>query len=220
VRLAPLVLFPAHVRYAELSAESAHEPLFAEEADYVARAVDKRKREFALGRTCARRALAGLGIAPQPLIANADRSVRWPAEAWGSITHAEGFYAAVAALRSDLRGIGIDAEQRGRVQEKLWSHVASAREIAWFRAAGSERAAAERATLLFSAKEAFYKAQYCVSATFVGFHEVEVEFDEAGEFVVTVVSDIARFFARGQRFAGRYAQLSEHVVTGLAIEHD
>jgi 4'-phosphopantetheinyl transferase EntD len=218
VRLAPLSLFPAHVAYAELAAASAHEPLFAEEADYVARAVEKRRLEFALGRTCARRALSALGIAPQPLIANPDRSVRWPDEAWGSITHSEGFYAAVAALRTDLRGIGIDAEQRGRVQEKLWSHVASEREIAWFRAAGSERAAAERATLLFSAKEAFYKAQYCVSATFVGFHEVEVDFDTAGGFVVTVMSDIADYFARGLRFAGRYAELADHVVTGVVIE--
>jgi 4'-phosphopantetheinyl transferase EntD len=208
------------VAYAELSAEGAIEPLFAEEAAYVARAVDKRKREFALGRTCARRALSALGIAAQPLIANADRSVRWPSEAWGSVTHTEGFCAAVAVLRTHLRGIGIDAEMRGRVQEKLWSHVASAREIAWFRAATSEREAAERATLLFSAKEAFYKAQFCVSATFVGFHEVELDFDDAGGFVVTVMSDIASAFVRGSQFSGRYAQLRDHVLTGLVLSHE
>jgi 4'-phosphopantetheinyl transferase EntD len=213
-------LFPAHVAYAELSDESALEPLFAEEAAYVARAVDKRKREFALGRTCARRALAALGIEAQPLVANPDRSVRWPREAWGSVTHTEGFCAAVAALRSDLRGIGIDAEMRGRVQEKLWSHVASEREIAWFRSAGTEREAAERATLLFSAKEAFYKAQFCVSATFVGFHEVELVFDRQGGFEVTVMSDIAQAFARGTTFAGRYVELRDHVLTALVIGHE
>ncbi len=219
MRLEPSALFPTSVAYAELSAESALEPLFAEEAAFIARAVDKRKHEFALGRACARRALAALGIPAQPLVANQDRSVRWPTQAWGSVTHTEGFCAAVAALRSQVRGVGIDAEQRGRVHEKLWSHIANEREIAWFRAAGSERAAAQRATLLFSAKEAFYKAQYCVSQTFVGFHEVELDFDEAGAFVVSVVSDIASSFARGSRFAGRYLELPDHVVTGLVIEN-
>jgi 4'-phosphopantetheinyl transferase EntD len=219
VRLKPSALFPPAVAYAEIAVESVPEPLFAEEAAFIARAVDKRRHEFALGRTCARRALAALGIPAQPLIANQDRSVRWPAQAWGSLTHTEGFCAAVAAWRSDVRGVGIDAEQRGRVHEKLWSHIASAREIAWFRAAGSEQAAARRATLLFSAKEAFYKAQYCVSQTFVGFHEVELDFDEGGGFVVSVVSDIASSFARGSTFAGRYLELPDHVVTGLVIDN-
>jgi 4'-phosphopantetheinyl transferase EntD len=213
-------LFPAHVAYADLSGPSPLEPLFAEEAAYVARAVDKRKREFTLGRSCARRALATLGIEAQPLLPNPDRSVRWPAEAWGSVTHTDGFCAAVAALRSDLRGLGIDAEMRGRVQEKLWSHIASEREIAWFRGATSAREADERATLLFSAKEAFYKAQFCVSATFVGFHEVELSFDHSGGFVVTVLSDIASAFARGTELAGRYVHLNDHVVTGLVISHE
>lgn len=210
-------LLPVHVAYAELSEDSASEPLFAEEEAYVARAVDKRKREFALGRTCARRALGLLGIEAQPLIAQANRAVRWPAEAWGSVTHTEGFCAAAAALRTQVRGLGIDAEGRARVQEKLWSHIATPREIAWFRGAASEREAAERATLVFSAKEAFYKAQFCVSETFVGFHEVELDVMGAGSFVVTVVQDIAQSFAAGARFEGRYVQLRDHVITALVI---
>lgn len=210
-------LFPAQVAYAELTSDEPLEPLYAEEAAYVARAVEKRKREFTLGRSCARRALLSLGIDPQPLPANTDRSVRWPAEAWGSVTHTENFCAAVAALRRDVRGLGIDAEVRARVRENLWSHVASAREIAWFRHAANEREAAERATLLFSAKEAFYKAQFCLSESFVGFHAVELEFDPQGGFVVTVVEDIAQSFARGERVAGRYALLPDHVVTSVVI---
>lgn len=221
-------LFPEHVHgvevllargtagFDQLALHDA-EPLFPEELASIARAVDKRKHEFALGRTCARRALAALGLPAQALLANADRSVRWPAAAWGSITHTEGMCAAVAARREHLRGLGIDAEVRGRVNDKLWSHIATEREIAWFRAAASEREASERATLLFSAKEAFYKAQFCVSQTFVGFHEVELSFDADGAFEVTLQNDIATAFARDSVFRGRYAQLGDHVVTGLVI---
>ena len=76
-------LFPEVVTYAELVEPALAEPLFPEEEAHIARAVDKRKAEFALGRTCARRALAKLGMPPVPLLPLADRSVQWPSEALG-----------------------------------------------------------------------------------------------------------------------------------------
>jgi 4'-phosphopantetheinyl transferase EntD len=42
--------------------------LFAEEATLVARATEKRRREFTTGRECARGALAALGIAAAPIL--------------------------------------------------------------------------------------------------------------------------------------------------------
>jgi 4'-phosphopantetheinyl transferase EntD len=210
-------LFPASVTGMELSDPELAEPLWPEELAAIERAVDKRKREFTAGRSCARRALAALGIAPVPLLARDDRSVGWPEEAWGSITHTDGLCAAVAARRSHVAGLGIDAEVRRRVSEKLWKQIANAREIDWFRAAPDALAAAERATLLFSAKEAFYKAQYCVSQTFVGFHEAELRFDEQGQFEVTLQCEVGTFFPAGSTFHGRYALLDAHVVTGLVI---
>ncbi|HEX6243235.1 MAG TPA: 4'-phosphopantetheinyl transferase superfamily protein [Polyangiales bacterium] len=217
-------LFPACVELCATQLENdarpeLEAPLYPEEAEHIARAVPKRLREFTLGRTCARQAMAALGLPPAPLPANEDRSVRWPDAVWGSITHTEGLCAAVAARRDALRGVGIDAEVRGRVTEKLWEHIANPAEIRWFRAGGDALTQAERATLLFSAKEAFYKAQYCVTRTYVGFHEVTLDFDPSGEFRVTLQNDIASAFARGATFAGRYVQLSGHVVTGLVIAH-
>jgi 4'-phosphopantetheinyl transferase EntD len=209
-------LFPRAIAGAELARDEDAEPLFAEEEACVARAVEKRKREYALGRTCARRALAELGLPRVPLPSNADRSVRWPAEVWGSITHADGFCAAVAARRTDVAGIGIDAEVRARVTPKLWSHIASPREIAWFEHAGDAAAANERATLLFSAKEAFYKAQFCLSQSFVGFHEVELEFGTAS-FCVRLQNDIGDVFRAGAEFTGSFTLLAQHVVTALTI---
>lgn len=210
-------LFPPSVRVVELSDPLLAEPLYPVEEQAIERAVEKRKIEFALGRTAARKALAQLGIDQAALVHNADRSVAWPSAAWGSITHADGICAAIAALRSDHAGIGVDAEVRARVRRDLWHHIATEREIAWFEAAASEREKAERATLLFSAKEAFYKAQFCVSRTWVGFHDVELRCDDRDTFEVTMLVDVATAFTRGQRFAGRYAFLPEHVVTGVAL---
>ncbi len=210
-------LFPPTVRVVELSDPDLTEPLYPEEEAFIARAVDKRKTEFALGRTAARRALRELGLSPGALPHQPDRSVGWPSAAWGSITHAEGLCMAIAALRRDHAGVGVDAEVRGRVRRELWKHVASAGEIAWFEAAGDETQAAERATLLFSAKEAFYKAQFCVSRAWVGFHDVELAFAANGTFEVHMLVDVGQAFARGERFLGRYALLDGHAVTGLVL---
>jgi 4'-phosphopantetheinyl transferase EntD len=216
VRAELKALFPEVVVGAELARFEEAEPLFREEEAYVERAVGTRRQEYAAGRTCARRALAALGLPPGPLPSNGDRSVRWPEQVWGSITHADGLCAAVAARRDDLAGIGIDAELRGRVAPKLWSHIASAREIAWFEEPRDAALANERATLLFSAKEAFYKAQFCVSRSFVGFHEVEVEFSD-DSFRVLLQNEIGGVFEQGDKFYGRYVLLAGHAVTGLCI---
>lgn len=217
--LSPLfpLLFPENVRGVELSRPDLAEPLFPEEEPTVARAVEKRRVEFALGRTAARKALGQLGVPAQPLLQNKDRSVQWPEQAWGSITHADGLCAAVATLRAHHAGIGIDAELRERVKRELWKHIATEHERSWLSDAIDERGSAARATLLFSAKEAFYKAQFCVSRGWVGFQDAELEFDEAGNFEVTLLIDVGITFEKGARFPGRYAVLAEHVVTGLVI---
>lgn len=210
-------LFPETVHVVELSDPARSAPLYPVEAQAIERAVEKRKIEFALGRTAARAALSAIGVAPGPLAPNADRSVDWPPEAWGSITHADGMCAAIAALRRDHAGIGIDAEVRGRVRRDLWQHIATPLEIAWFDAAPDARVAAERATLLFSAKEAFYKAQFCVSRAWVGFHDVTLRCDERDAFEIELLVDVEESFTRGQRFVGRYVQLEGHVVTGIVL---
>lgn len=209
-------LFPAGIVGSDSLGVSVSELLFPEEEAYIARAVDKRRNEFALGRTCARRALAQLGIVAGPLVPLADRSVPWPEGSVGSITHAEGYVAAVVSKTSELRGVGIDAECKGRVHERLWKQIASDDEQAWFRAAPSEADKALRATLAFSAKEAFYKAQYCLSRAWVGFHDVTFRASDA-RFTIVLCKDIVGLAPEGTSYEGRYVLTDDHVVSALCI---
>ncbi len=209
-------LLPTGVAGAERLGASDPEPMFPEESACVTRAVDKRKREFALGRACAREALLGIGVPPQPLVQLADRAVRWPAGCVGSITHADGYVAAIAAPLDVALGLGIDAEASARVRRPLWSQIAGPGERAWLEEACDEHEAGRRATRLFSAKEAFYKAQYCLSRAWVGFHEVGLTFTDT-TFEVTLEVDVPGLAPRGARYTGRYLELDGHVVTTLAI---
>lgn len=84
--------------------------LFPEEERVVARAVEKRRREFTTGRACARLALERLGIGAVA-IPNGERGEPlWPSGVVGSITHCRGYCGCAVAKAGDVVVVGIDAE--------------------------------------------------------------------------------------------------------------
>ena len=156
--------------------------LFAEERELVAQAVASRVEEFAAGRVCARRALAELGYPPAPLLRRDDRRPGWPPGCFGSITHARGHCAAAVAPAAACAGIGIDVEVAGRVDEKLERAICTPAEIRRLRSM-SEAERAQNRTVIFSAKEAFYKSQSHLPDAVRAFHDAEIE---VGDGVFTV----------------------------------
>ena len=209
-------LLPPCVQGAERFMPAEAEPLFPEELANISHAVEKRRVEFALGRTCAREALSRLSVPRMPLLQLPDRSVSWPVGFIGSITHADGYVAAVAASEHELRGLGIDAEHKTRVEERLWKHIATEREIDWFKSSEDEELRRLWASSLFSAKEAFYKAQYCISRAWVGFHDVELTM-AADSFEIELTVDVERLAPRGTRYRGRYVIAGDYVVSAVSI---
>jgi 4'-phosphopantetheinyl transferase EntD len=174
-------LFPPAVQACELRQPGDPALLHAEELAPLREAVAKRVGEYAAGRLCARAALAGLGIVDFPLRIGADRRPQWPPAVVGSITHTHGYAGAVVAPAQALRAIGVDTEVIGRVKQKLWPKICTPQELDWLTALPAEQR--ERCgALLFSAKEAFYKCQFGLTAAWVGFHDVylELEWDEPG----------------------------------------
>jgi len=161
--------------------------LYPEEAQHLGKAIAKRVGEFAAGRICARQVLEQLGINGFPLLVREDRRPQWPDGIVGSITHTHGFYAAVAARRNDYRAIGVDAELIGRVGRHLWPKICTAAETAWLESL-SEPEQARTGALIFSAKEAFYKCQYGLTESWVGFQDVTLDPQasdlESGRFAV------------------------------------
>lgn len=209
-------LFPAAVAVAAERVDAAAGALAPAEAAAVVRAVEGRRREFAAGRACAHRALRRLGIENPVVPSSEDRMPVWPEGIVGSISHSGGFCAAAAARKADIAGVGLDIEQTDRLREDLWKMIFRPEEREWLR----ERPAGERirwATLLFSAKEAFFKFQYPRTRRWVGFEEASVRADpESGEFLLTVrASGPAEALGVGE-VAGRYRFLDGFVATAIA----
>ena len=173
-------LFPQGAVTAELRGAGDPNALYPDEARHVQKAVRKRAEEFAAGRLCARLLLREFGIHQFAVEVGAHRQPLWPRELVGSITHTTGFCAAVAAPKAALQSLGIDTEISGSVKKELWRGICTAAETAWLRSLPvSEHLAA--ATLIFSAKEAFYKCQFTVTQERLGFHDVAVELPAWGE---------------------------------------
>jgi len=148
-------LLPDGVFGADVQDTGQHIALSDEETALVAGAGPVRRRDFALGRHCARAALAAAG--GTGLIGRAAHGAPlWPPGFMGSITHTKGYAAAIVARHGRFAGLGVDAEQVGRVGEDLFPRLFDTRERAWLDGCGPGRPA--MATLLFAAKEAAFKA--------------------------------------------------------------
>ncbi len=212
------LLFPAGVIGAELRGPGEPAQLLPAEAAATARMAPGRAREFAAGRMCARRALAEFGIVDFPLLRAPDRQPVWPEGIVGSITHTDGYCAAVVARRSEFLGLGIDSEVVGAVGEHLWPKIATTAERAWL----AELPAAKRpqaATLLFSAKEAFYKLRYSAIGERYDFKDVEVRADCWGserKFEITLSKEYCSIQSTLAPLSGRYAIVDSIIVTSLS----
>lgn len=151
------------------------------EAALVAGAGPVRRRDFTLGRHCAHAALAAAGGAGTIWRA-AHGTPIWPQGFMGSITHTKGYAAAIAARHGRHAGLGIDAEQVGRIGEDLFARLFDAREQAWLGGCGA--AIPAMATLLFAAKEAAFKASHPPAGRALVFTDIAVTVTGPGSFTV------------------------------------
>ncbi|MCQ8772318.1 4'-phosphopantetheinyl transferase family protein [Streptomyces telluris] len=193
--------------------------LFPEEAAAVARAVPKRQLEFAAVRACARRALGRLGLPPVPLVPNRRGAPQWPDGVVGSMTHCDGFQAAVVARSEALASVGIDAEPNGPLPEGVLRVVALPSERTAVQRLAVERPYVHWDRLLFSAKESVFKTWYPLTGQELDFEEAELEIDpEARTFSARLlVPGPVVGGVRLDGFTGRWAADDGFVLTAIAL---
>jgi 4'-phosphopantetheinyl transferase EntD len=210
-------ILPTGVACAEAFSDPPHTVLFPAEEALVARAVDKRRREFATGRDCARSALAALGVAPAPILAGDRGAPLWPPGFVGSITHCSGYRAAAVAAACDARAIGVDAEPDDALPDGVLSTVALPGERARLRDLALAAPGVSWDRLLFCAKEATYKAWFPLTGRWLGFEDADITINPAdGTFdarlLVEAPADIG-FALTG--FSGRWLAASGLILTAI-----
>lgn len=181
----------------------------------VATAVESRVREFAAGRRCARAGLRELGAHTGPIVNGRDRAPIWPPGIVGSIAHTGEYCVAVVGPDSRFAAIGIDAERLGVITKPLWPLTLHDQELAALTHL-DDVAAARTATMIFAAKEAFYKCQFGLTRAWIGFEEVVVSVS-GDAFDVALVAESAKRLPK-LPFKGRFLVTSDLVIAGVSID--
>jgi 4'-phosphopantetheinyl transferase EntD len=150
--------------------------LLSEEKAALGRMSDKRRQDFTLGRECAHQALQNLGVKPVPIPRGPAREPLWPPSVVGSITHCEGYFAAVACFKSDITSIGIDAEPHEMLPDGVFETISLHEERLWIASAESDM---PWRLLLFSAKESVFKAWFPLVGTWLRFDHAQIQFDSS-----------------------------------------
>jgi 4'-phosphopantetheinyl transferase EntD len=170
-------LLPKEAVAVEMRGDTLNAVLYPQEADVVAKAVERRRREFATGRACAREALGKLGFPPGPIGVGVKGEPLWPAGAVGSITHCDGYRACAVPHAGEIVTIGIDCEPHAALPERLLADVAGRQEQEALRLLRSQAPGVHWDTLLFCAKEALYKAWFPLAGRWLGFEDALVSID-------------------------------------------
>lgn len=136
------------------------------------RAVAKRQAEFLAGRLAASAALHSLGL-PGHVPVGEDRSPQWPAGIVGSISHTDRLAIAVVARATQCVGLGIDIEpvMDSDTVHNLQHMIARPEELAL---QPKSLSLPQFLTLLFSAKEALYKAVFPRLQQVLEFHDARL----------------------------------------------
>lgn len=181
------------------------------------RSVNKRKAEFLAGRWCARQALIALGMEPVVVATGQRGEPLWPPGITGSISHCRTQAAAVVSSDPAIRGLGIDIESL--VDEvtlaRIRDRVLIQEELPLLE--GDTLDPRRVFTLIFAAKEAFYKAANPLVRDYFDFDAVTVSAidTETGTLFFRLNYRLHPTLLRGASFQAHFEWINADTVSVL-----
>jgi enterobactin synthetase component D len=135
------------------------------------RAIERRRVFFALGRAAARDALAELGIDGVAIGRGTAGEPLWPDGIVGAITHAGDTAIALVGRKTEYAGLGVDVEELARGPSARAARlVCRPTEMGW----ADVESGTQRLSMLFSGKEAVFKAVFPIERVWLGFADAEL----------------------------------------------
>ncbi|WP_227698208.1 4'-phosphopantetheinyl transferase family protein [Pseudomonas chlororaphis] len=178
--------------------------------------VRTRRIEYLAGRYCARQALDALGAATWRVGRKADGAPDWPDGVVGSLSHTQERVIACVAWQSEWQGLGVDVETI--VDERMLLSIEHLVFTPMDRLLmqRSRLNAVEIATLIFSAKEAFYKFIHPQTHASLDFKDVSIQAVDREGFTLELHKSLREGWKKGSWVQGKYLIESNHVMTLIA----
>lgn len=180
------------------------------EYQVVRQCIPSRQADFAAGRTAARAALHKLGLPSTEIMADKTGAPMWPKGVVGSISHTDELAIAVVGLCGFVNALGVDIEIKGSVDEDVLTIIATEEEQCWLQNQPIDKQALWR-TVLFSAKESFYKMQHPFTRQWLDFRDVCLTPELPDRFSILPITPAHPFLDR--QFAGQIVETSGFIVT-------
>lgn len=181
--------------------------------------VASRQFEYLAGRYCAAQALRQLGALTSIVGRNDDGSPHWPKGTLGSLSHTADRVIACAAYQSLWLGLGIDIEKTVDTSMLVALEHFVLTPIDRLQIEAAPLTVQEAATLVFSAKEAFYKFIYPRTHAQLDFKDVSLLEIKDGAFVMEIHKDIDGDWRKDSQVRGTYGFESNNVITLIAQPH-
>lgn len=176
----------------------------------------ERRKEFILGRVCAARAMEKLtgdarlghflpiGEAKEPL---------WPRGLVGSITHNRS--QVICAISNQLKGIGIDLEERGRLKENVSKKILHADDLETHDLFEVQ----DLHTLIFSGKESLYKTLHPIVGKYFGFFSAAVTSVGDHTFIIELLEKLSENYSPASEclFQGVYQMDESSIFTAIEL---
>ncbi len=176
-----------------------------------------RQQEFIAGRFCAAQAAKVVGINLLSLPSAKSREPIWPLGLVGSIAHSKKLAVSCVSLSEEHASIGVDAEEliERNICLDITTLIAEKAELTLLNNFDSQIGL----TILFSAKEALYKALFPLARTFIDFKEVKlISLDtDKGLFELLLKSSNAKLKSFIGNYKGSFKQIDETIVTVVSI---
>lgn len=180
--------------------------LFPLEREAIRSSVIKRQREYASARCLARDAIRSLGFSECEVLNREDRSAIWPSGLVGSLSHCDNYAVAAVGLNKKILSVGCDVEPDLPLPEEIFEYVLHPAEIDSLKYPSDSR-------LIFSAKEAFYKAQHPVTATYLDFLDVAVRLYHTRNSFLVRLNKPSGSWKSGSVFRGKWLKVYGHIIT-------
>jgi enterobactin synthetase component D len=182
------------------------------------RSVSKiRQHEFIAGRYCAFQAAKEIGFNLQHLPNAVTREPLWPEGILGSITHSKHMALSCVSRSKKISSIGIDAEEviTPSLSREIENIIATNDELTLLHKLDFQK----EITILFSAKEALYKALFPLARAFIDFKEVKlVSLDqEKGSFELELNSSNLKLLNYLGVYSGSFKQIENTIVTLVSV---
>lgn len=175
-----------------------------------------RQQEYLAGRFCAFEAAKLLDIELGSLPSGPKREPLWPSSLVGSISHTKELAVAWVDLKSQSLSLGVDVENLISEEKyrELAKQVASNEEIQLL---DSQESPSLNFTLLFSAKEALFKALYPLCHHYIDFKEVEWLGVDGENWEIRLASSRSEIMTLNRVYRGQWQKGQGLVMTSIRL---